>query len=71
MRIYKEKQFLVFDFEDGKTVKYDFATKTAIGKKGKPVANLCSQLNGLTINTLIENCDDAQYGKFLKFVKKL
>ncbi len=70
MRIYKEKQFLVFDFEDGKTVKYDFATKTAIGKKGKPVANLCSQLNGLTINTLIENCDDAQYGKFLKFVKK-
>lgn len=69
MKIYKDKQFLVFDFEDGKNVKYDFATKTAIGKKGKPVANLCSQLSGLTINELIDYCEDVQYGKFLKFVK--
>lgn len=69
MKIYKDKQFLVFDFEDGKNVKYDFATKTAIGKKGKPVANLCSQLSGLTINELIDCCEDVQYGKFLKFVK--
>ena len=45
MKIYKEKQFLIFDFGNGSTVKYDFATKTAIGKKGKPVKNLCSQLN--------------------------
>lgn len=29
MRVYKDKQFLVFDFEDGRNVKYDFATKTA------------------------------------------
>lgn len=69
MKIYKDKQFLVFDFEDGKNVKYDFATKTAIGKKGKPVANLCSQLSGLTINELIDCCEDVQYGKFVKFVK--
>jgi hypothetical protein len=27
MRVYKEKQFLVFDFEDGRNVKYDFSTK--------------------------------------------
>ena len=46
MFIYKDKQYLVFDFEDGKTVKYDFATKTAIGKSGKPVKNICSQLKG-------------------------
>ena len=70
MKIYKDKQFLVFDFEDGKNVKYDFATKTAIGKNGKAVANLCSQLSGLTINELIDCCEDVQYGKFLKFVKK-
>lgn len=70
MKIYKEKQFLVFDFEDGKTVKYDFATKTCIGKKGKPVSNLCSQLRGLTINQLCDYCVDEQYGKFLRFVKK-
>jgi hypothetical protein len=70
MKIYKEKQFLVFDFEDGKTVKYDFATKTCIGKKGKPVNNLCSQLSGLTIDQLCSYCTDKQYGKFLRFVQR-
>lgn len=70
MKIYKEKQFLIFDFEDGKTVKYDFATKTCIGKKGKPVNNLCSQLRGLTIDELCDCCVDEQYGKFLRFVKR-
>lgn len=70
MKIYKEKQFLVFDFEDGKTVKYDFATKTCIGKSGKPVNNLCSQLSGLTIDQLCDCCVDKQYGKFLRFVKE-
>jgi hypothetical protein len=69
MKIYKEKQFLIFDFEDGKTVKYDFATKTCIGKKGKPVNNLCAQLRGLTIGELCNCCVDKQYGKFLNFVK--
>ncbi len=70
MKIYKEKQFLIFDFEDGKTVKYDFATKTCIGKKGRPVNNLCTQLRGLTIDELCDSCVDEQYGKFLRFVKR-
>lgn len=70
MKIYKERQFLVFDFEDGKTVKYDFATKTCIGKRGKPVGNLCSQLSGLTIDQLCDYCTDVQYGKFLRFVRR-
>lgn len=70
MKIYKEKQFLIFDFEDGQTVKYDFATKTCIGKRGKPVNNLCSQLRGLTIGELCNCCVDKQYGKFLNFVKE-
>ena len=70
MQIYKEKQFLIFDFEDGKTVKYDFATKTSIGKNGKPVKNLCTQLRGLTIDELCNSCIDEQYGKFLRFVKR-
>lgn len=69
MKIYKEKQFLIFDFEDGQTVKYDFATKTCIGKRGKPVNNLCNQLRGLTIHELCNCCVDKQYGKFLNFVK--
>ena len=70
MKIYKEKQFLIFDFEDGQTVKYDFATKTCVGKRGKPVSNLCSQLRGLTIDELCNCCVDEQYGKFLRFVKR-
>lgn len=70
MKIYKERQFLIFDFEDGKTVKYDFATKTCIGKKGKEVKKLCSQLSGLTIDDVINNCVDEKYARFLKFVKE-
>lgn len=69
MKIYKDKQFLVFDFEDGKTVKYDFATKTAIGKMGKPVKNLCTQLRGLTVSQMCDMCVDKQYGKFLRFIE--
>lgn len=70
MKIYKEKQFLVFEYEDNKTVKYDFATKTCIGKNGKPVASLCSQLKGLSMDELCDSCTDVQYVKFLRFVQK-
>lgn len=69
MKIYKERQFLIFDFEDGKMVKYDFATKKCYGKSGKEVTGLHSQLRGLTINELCDCCTDERYGKFLKFVK--
>ena len=69
MRVYKDKQYLVFDYEDGRTVKYDFATKTAIGIKGKPVKNLCSQLSGFTLDQLFESFDDKQYTKFLRYIK--
>lgn len=69
MKIYKERQFLIFEFEDGKNVKYDFATKKCIGKKGKPVTNLCSQLSGLTMDDIINNCVDKKYANFLRFVR--
>lgn len=68
MKVYKDKQYLVFDFEDGRTCKYDFATKTNIGIKGKPVKGLQSQLQGMTINQLIEWCVDTKYANFLKYV---
>lgn len=70
MQIYKEKQFLIFDFEDGKTVKYDFATKKCYGKTGREVTGLHSQLRGLTIDELCDCCTDKQYGKFLRYVQK-
>lgn len=70
MRVYKDRQFLVFELEDGKTVKYDFATKTCIGKRGLPVTNLCTQLKGVTVEEMCDCCVDKQYGKFLRFVQK-
>lgn len=60
---------MIFDFEDGRTVKYDFATKACIGIKGKPVKGLQSQLSGMTMKQLIECCTDDKYAKFLKFVQ--
>ena len=70
MKVYKDKQFLVFDFEDGRNVKYDFATQTAIGIKGKPVQDLNKQLRGFSLNELFDCCVDKQYAKFLKFIAK-
>lgn len=69
-KVYKEKQFLIFDFEDGRTVKYDFATKTCIGVKGKPVKGLQSQLSGITMKEVIECCSDKNYANFLDFVRR-
>ena len=68
MKIYKEKQYLVFDFENGKTVRYDFAKKAAIGIKGQTVRDLKSQLSGITINDVINCCTDQNYAGFLRFV---
>lgn len=50
-------------------MKYDFATKQAIGIKGKPVKDLRSQLSGFSLNDLFDCCDDEKYAKFLKFVR--
>ena len=61
---------MIFDFEDGRTVKYDFATKTSIGIKGMPVKGLQGQLAGMSINKLIECCDDKKYAKFLEFIRR-
>ena len=70
IRIYKEKQFLIFDFEDGRTCRYDFATKTSIGIKGKPVKNLQHQLQGYTLNMLWDYFEDKNYARFLQYIQK-
>lgn len=66
----KEGKFLVFNFDDGANgiVKYDLATQEYIGKKGKPVKNLCSQFRGYTIDQVINSFEEEAYKKFLKHV---
>ena len=63
----KEGRYLVFNLEKG-CVKYDLATKQYIGKKGKPVNNLCSQLRGYSIEQVIGSFEEETYKKFLSFV---
>lgn len=68
MKSYKEKQFLVFEFEDGKKVKYNLATGESIGKSGKVVKDVCTQLRGYSLLDVIESFEDEKYKDFLKFV---
>lgn len=70
MKIYKEKQFLIFEYEDGKTCKYDFATKTAYGRSGMKVKDLRTQLRNLSVSDMIESCESASYGRFIRFVAR-
>jgi len=46
------------------------ATKKTIGKKGKPVKDIRSQLSGYSISEILE-CFDNNYGNFLKYVRDL
>lgn len=64
----KEKQYLVFEFDDGKDVRFDLSTGQFIGKKGKPVKGLTGQLSGYTIQEVIDSFSDEKYRKFLSYV---
>ena len=69
MKVYKQSSFLIFELDDGSTVKYDFATKAAFGKKGGRVMDLKHQLRGITLNDICESCLDPNYARFLRFVR--
>ena len=68
LKSYKDKQYLVFEFEDGKNVKYNLATGESIGKSGRPVKDVCSQLRGYSLLEVIDSFGDERYRDFLKFV---
>lgn len=68
MKVYKDKQFLIFDFENDKKVYYNFATRTTTGVRGKVVNNLKYQLRGYNIDDIINSCTDKQYGKYMSYV---
>lgn len=70
LKSYKEKQFLVFEFEDGRNVKYNLATGESIGKSGRVVKDVCSQLRGYNLRQVINSFEDENYRNFLNFVNK-
>lgn len=59
---------MVFRFEDGKDVRYDLSNGQTIGKLGKPVKDICTQLRGYDILGVINSFQDDNYRNFLKFV---
>ena len=64
----KVKSCIVFNFDDGKNVKYDLATQECIGKRGKVVQSLQSQLSGVTVREVIRLFDNDNYARFLDFI---
>lgn len=70
MKTYKDKQFLVFELDNGKIVKYDLANKQCIGSKGKPVKSLQNYFKNISFNCIINSCEDKNYAEFLKFVRE-
>lgn len=49
MKIAKAQEYLIFALDDGSVVKYNLATHETIGKSGKPVRDLKTQLRGYSI----------------------
>lgn len=68
MKVFKERQFIVFEFDDGKTVKYNLATGETIGKNNRIVKSLNTQLRGYSIKQIIECIADENYRNFMNFV---
>lgn len=68
LKVFKERQFIVFEFEDGKTVKYNLATGETIGKNNRIVKSLNTQLRGYSIKQIIDCIEDDKYRKFINFV---
>ena len=70
MKVFKDKQFIVFEFDDGKTVKYNLSNGETIGKNGRIVKSLNTQLRGYTISQIINSITDDNYYNFMSFVNK-
>jgi len=66
----KENQYLVFYFDDGKNVKYNLSTGETIGKLGKPVKDIRTQLSGYDLLQVINSFQDEKYKKFLNFLDR-
>ena len=70
LKVYKDKQFIVFEFENGKTVKYNLSNGETIGKNNRVVKSLNTQLRGYTIQDIIDFIADDNYRNFIAYVNK-
>ena len=70
MKIYRQEAYIIFDFEDGKTCKYNIYTRERIGKRNKPVKSLNSQLTQMYLHNSIKYCEDDDLKKILKSLNK-
>lgn len=70
LTVFKERQFIIFKFDDGKTVKYNLANGETIGKNNRVVKSLNTQLRGYTIQNIIDAIEDENYKNFMSFVNK-
>lgn len=69
MKCYKEKELIIFDFEDGKRASYNLNTGETIGKTGRKVQSLCHALSGYNINDVLDSFTDEKYRRFLFHVR--
>lgn len=67
-RSYKERQFLIFEFEDGKNVKYNLQTHECIGKSGKVVKSINNQFTKISYKEIINSFEVESYRNFLNYI---
>lgn len=65
MKCYKEKELIIFDFEDGKRATYNLNTGETIGKGGQPVQSLSSAFAKMEIRDILNSFTDEKYRGFL------
>lgn len=70
MKTAKEREYLIFALDDGSVVKYNLATHETIGKSGKPVRDLKTQLRGYSISQVVDSFENDNYRIFLNFVMR-
>lgn len=68
MKCYKEKELIIFDFENGKRASYNLNTGETIGKTGNRVQSLCSALAGYDIPEVLNSFTDKRYAGFLRYI---
>ena len=68
MKAIKRGADLIFECDDGKTVRYNLNTGVCLGKNGKPCMYLNNQLKGYTVGEIAKSFEDKNFGRFINHV---